>query len=182
VQFISFRNNVRGLKALRWWRERCLEWCYARLEDGKFGDQLYLEDWPKRFEGVHVLQHLGGGLAAWNIQQYDIKLRNGQLWGRERATEKEFLAVFYHFHYVRLFRNGIVELGRRELSSEVINLIYRPYLRILKELGDKLRSRSISFEPHGMTDYRRNWKTPLLFLYRTLTHGYNIYRLDSLLN
>jgi hypothetical protein len=182
VQFISFKKDKRGLTALRWWRERCLEWCYARLEDGKFGDQLYLEDWTTRFEGVHVLQHLGGGLAPWNIQQYELMIQNGKLKGREYSTGKEFQAVFYHFHYVRLFKNGLVELGRRELSLEAINFIYRPYLRILKELDERLKSRSISFDLHGMSDYRCNWKTPLLFLYRKLTRGYHIYRLDSFLN
>ena len=181
VQFISFKNDARGLKALRWWRDRCLEWCYARIEDGKFGDQLYLEDWTTRFEGVHVLQHLGGGIAAWNIQQYDIYLRDGQLWGKEHRTGKDFPAIFYHFHYVRLFRNGFIELGRRELSSAVLNLIYRPYLQVLKQLGDRLQNLSISFDPHGMSEYRHNWKTPLLFVYRKLTHGYHIYRLDSFL-
>ena len=30
VQFISFKKDKRGLAALHWWRERCLEWCYAR--------------------------------------------------------------------------------------------------------------------------------------------------------
>ena len=69
VQFMYFKNDENGLIALRWWRDRCLEWCFAYLEDGKFGDQLYLNDWPERFRGVHVLQHPGGGLAPWNIQQ-----------------------------------------------------------------------------------------------------------------
>jgi hypothetical protein len=181
VQFISFKNDQHGMAALHWWRDRCLEWCYARLEDGKFGDQLYLEDWTRRFSGVHVLQHLGGGLAAWNIQQYNMTLQNGKPWGKEYSTGKEFPAVFYHFHYVKLFRNGLVELGRRELSSAVLDLLYRPYLSVLRQLGDRLRHQSITFDPHGMTVYRQNWKTPLLFLYRKLNRGYHLYRLDTFL-
>lgn len=182
VQFISFKNDQNGLTALRWWRERCLEWCYARLEDGKFGDQLYLEDWTTRFQGVHVLQHLGGGLAAWNIQQYDISLHNGKPWGKEYITGKEFPAVFYHFHYVKFFKNGLVELGRRELSPAVLDILYRPYLQMLKTIGERLKNLSLSFDPHGMSEYHRTWKTPLLYLYRTMTHGYHIYRLESFLD
>jgi hypothetical protein len=181
VQFISFKNDVRGLKVLHWWRDRCLEWCYARLEDGKFGDQLYLEDWTTSFEGVHVLQHLGGGLAAWNIQQYDIYLRDIELWAKEYKTGKEFPVVFYHFHYVRLFSNGFIELGRRELSSAVLDLFYRPYIQILKDLGNRFKKLSLPFDPHGMSDYRMTWKTPILFLHRKLTNGYHIYSLDSFL-
>ncbi len=72
VQFMYFDNTEGGLKILNWWRERCLEWCFNRFEDGKFGDQKYLDDWSTRFEGVHILQHLGAGLAPWNVQQYDF--------------------------------------------------------------------------------------------------------------
>ena len=70
VQFMSFKNTTNGLSVLNWWRSECLKWCYDRFEDGKYGDQKYLDDWPTRFTGIHVLQHLGGGMAPWNMQQY----------------------------------------------------------------------------------------------------------------
>jgi len=182
VQFISFKKDNRGLAALNWWRARCLEWCYARLEDGKFGDQLYLEDWTTRFEGVHVLQHLGGGLAAWNIQQYEITSSDKYLYGREYISGKEFPVIFYHFHYVRLFQNGLVELGRRDLNTKILKHLYRPYLSTLFEIGTRMKNSGIQFDPHGMSIYRCNWKTPFLFAYRKIRRVYHIYSLDNFLS
>jgi O-antigen biosynthesis protein len=36
VGLLSFRRDANGLTALRWWRERCLEWCFARYEQGRW--------------------------------------------------------------------------------------------------------------------------------------------------
>jgi len=49
VGWLSFRRNAHALACLRWWRERCLEWCFDRYEDGRFADQKYLDDWPSDF-------------------------------------------------------------------------------------------------------------------------------------
>lgn len=100
VQFVFFRNDVRGRTVLEWWANACWDWCYAKFEDGKFGDQKYLDDWCTRFEGVHELRHLGGGVAPWNMQQYSFFKRNGQILGKEIATSKCFELVFVHFHAV----------------------------------------------------------------------------------
>jgi hypothetical protein len=176
VQFVTFKNDERGLKALKWWRERCLEWCYARYEDGKFGDQLYLDDWTERFESVHVMKHLGGGLAAWNVQQYSfIKVRN-KIIGTELTSGNKFDVIFYHFHYLKFFTNGRIELGRRVLSDNTKKIFYKLYIKRLDEIKERICKIDNSFDPHGTSKEPINWKTPILFVYRKLTNGYNLFR------
>lgn len=179
VQFVTFKNDENGLEALRWWRDRCLEWCYARMEDGKFGDQMYLDDWTERFKGVHVMEHPGGGLAAWNIQQYTFSAGEGKISGKELKTGKEFEAIFYHFHYLRFLKNNSLELGRRLLSESVIDIFYRPYVKQLLRNGERIKGIDDSFDPHGSSEYKVSWKTPLLYIWRRLQSTYNIFNIDE---
>ena len=181
VQFITFKNDEHGLKALKWWRERCIEWCYARYEDGKFGDQLYLDDWTERFEGVHVLQHLGGGIASWNVQQYSFSYVNNRLVGIENKTGKKFDVIFYHFHYLRFFTNGKVELGRRILTQNVVDTFYKPFIRELERLKEQIHPLDNSLNSNGLTKQPISWKTPLLYLYRKLKGVYNIFNYEEMI-
>jgi len=57
VQFLTFRNEESSLKILEKWRLQCIDWCYARYEDGKFGDQKYLDEWPSVYDNIHILLH-----------------------------------------------------------------------------------------------------------------------------
>lgn len=141
VQYVTFRNDERGMKVLKWWRNACLDWCYNRLEDGKFGDQKYLDDWTTRFEGVHVLKHEGGGVAPWNIQQYEILIENEVVKLRSKANGVMFSLVFFHYHGLRFYSNDIVEFtgAGYELSRKCKNYLYKPYAKMLFVLADKLR-------------------------------------------
>lgn len=159
VQFLTFRRDEQGLEALRWWRERCLEWCYARVEDGKMGDQKYLDDWPERFGGVRVLKGVEAGLAPWNAERFQIEERDGTLFA-DRVP-----AIFYHFHSLRLYR-GITLLRRvglfhgyqllrasiplvwtsYPLSPEQRELIWEPYLRRLATEVVTIRGVRTGFE------------------------------------
>ena len=181
VQFVTFKNDERALIALNWWRDRCIEWCYNRFEDGKFGDQLYLDDWTERFEGVHVMQNLGGGLAAWNIQQYNFENASGNLKGTEIKTGKKFNAVFYHFHYLKFFKNNQIELGRRILNKNILDTFYKPYINFLEEIKSEIITLDSSFDPNGSTEKPVNWKTPLLYIYRKLFGVYNIFNKSEFL-
>lgn len=181
VQFVTFKNDDKARKALEWWRDRCLEWCYNRFEDGKFGDQLYLDDWTERFEGVHVMQHLGGGLAAWNIQQYSFINAGDKILGSELKTNKKFDVVFYHFHYLRFYKNDQIELGRRVLTKNVLHIFYKPYILLLEDIKKKISLMDNSFDPNGSSQKPVNWKTPLLYIYRKFTGVYNIFNKEELL-
>ncbi len=94
---VSFRPTADGLSAARWWRARCLEWCYNRREKNRFGDQHYLDDWPERFDGVHILAHRGGGVAPWNVKAHRLGQSNG------RPTVDGDPVVFFHHQSFRMY-------------------------------------------------------------------------------
>ena len=151
VQFMYFKNDENGLNALIWWRDRCLEWCFAYLEDGKFGDQKYLDDWPERFPGVHVLQHPGGGLAPWNIQQYYIRHINNKIFISDKKTGTTHPLVFYHFHGLKFYSDEKVGCSGAlyELDSEAKEILYFPYIRRLLEIGVQITRSGFKRNPQG---------------------------------
>jgi hypothetical protein len=142
VQFVTFKNDERGMKVLEWWRDRCIEWCYSYAEEGKFGDQKYLDDWTRRFEGVHELQHLGGGIAPWNVQQYDFEKEGQKIFGIEKSSGKKFQVIFFHFHGVKFFEEGIVSYSHAlyDLDKKVQELFYRPYVKELVRISKPIGS------------------------------------------
>ncbi len=131
VQFMTFKNTENGLNILRWWRNACLDWCYNRMEDGKFGDQKYLDDWLERFKGVHELEYLGGGVAPWNMQQYAFQRNCSGIEGTELDTQKHFNLIFFHFHGLRCYRKGLLREYRYtdyRLPRSTRKIIYNSYL------------------------------------------------------
>jgi hypothetical protein len=135
VQFMTFKNDPVGLSIVKWWRDKCLEWCYNRAEDGKFGDQKYLDDWPTRFSGVKVLSHLGCGVAPWNIQQFEIVKDDSSV--SIIKDGKIAPIVFYHFHGFRFLPKKLL-LTDYPLPVNAKQFIYYPYINELKKINNAL--------------------------------------------
>jgi hypothetical protein len=170
VQFMTFRNDGNGRAALDWWVERCLEWCHARLERGKFGDQKYLDDWLERFAGVQVSPDPGAGVANWNLQQY-------RLTGSPAAPEVDGVpVVFYHFHSLKIYRNGLCDMGYKPLSPEAVALFYLPYLKTLSEAEADLAARLPGFAG-GRLKNRHPLAHAVSYLLRKPRGVYNVQRL-----
>jgi len=91
VGWLSFRRDEDGLACLAWWRERCLEWCYTRVEGNRYADQKYLNEWPARFNGVRILEHEGANVGPWNLGRHRITERDGSIWVDEHPL------IFFHF-------------------------------------------------------------------------------------
>ena len=101
VEWVGFRRDEQGLACLARWREQCIEWCFHRLEDDRMGDQKYLDQWPGQYSGLHILRHVGGGVAPWNYSQYHF----GQD-SQGTITVDGVALIFYHFHQFQLLSNG----------------------------------------------------------------------------
>lgn len=120
VQFLTFTNSDEALKVMHWWQDACIDWCYARIEKDRFGDQKYLNKWPELFgNDVHVLKQRNRTLAPWNVSFY--------------MEQQALKPVFYHFHSLRLVGEKTVRLYEGYKINKQGQLLYHLYIQALEE-------------------------------------------------
>jgi len=142
VEWVSFRRDEDGMACLARWRDQCIEWCYYRLEEGRMGDQKYLDEWPQRYPHLHILQHVGAGVAPWNYAQYRFGHDSP---GRIMVDGKPL--IFYHFHQFQLLDNGGFDRLSTFYTSECPEpgAIYGAYEAALKSVLSDVRAVSPGF-------------------------------------
>lgn len=139
VEFNTFKNNEEGLQALNWWADRCLEWCYYKRDGNLLGDQKYLDHWTTQFSGVHELQNLGGGVAPWNLDQYDlVSVAGSDILLRDKNTGSNFDLVFYHFQNIRYITEDLVNIKSGTNNKKLKQAIYHPYLKEIERIRSML--------------------------------------------
>ena len=152
VGLLTFRKDEAAMEVLTWWRERCIEWCSVKEDEGKFGDQAYLDEWPRRFRGIKVLEHPGAGLAPWNHSQYRFGCDAS---GAPLVNGKAI--IFYHFHrFMHLLPeiHVLVDCELYTIPMSLVRMCFRPYLAAL--LGALTEVRAFmpdfahGFDPDGI--------------------------------
>jgi hypothetical protein len=149
--FVAFRRDPRAFAVLRWWRDRCLEWCFQKPSDGRIsGDQGYLNEWPSRFPGVVVARSRGIGVALWNHRNGAIGLATDGTtrFGGERIR-------FYHMHGFASAQPGVLVPSKDLCYRPTMALLrhcYLPYAHALDRAEARLRELSPGWSfGHGVS-------------------------------
>jgi len=142
VQFLKIVNDFEGVKCLNKWADQCLDWCYNRVEDGKFGDQKYLDEWPNEYNRVFVLKSLTIGLAPWNIQQFQLEEKKDKIYSRHTSGEESIL-TYYHFHEVKLSQNILFLNFYYLLEYDVLYIIHSKYFNSLEKMEKIMKNNKI---------------------------------------
>jgi len=128
VGWLNFRRDAEGIKCLEWWRDRCLEWCYERYEDGKYADQLYLDKWPELFEGFYEFTHRGANAGPWNIGDYKISKRD------DKIFLDNYPLLFYHFHGLKKISPSIYYTSLFKTLKPMPPILKQMYIDYIKQL------------------------------------------------
>lgn len=121
VGVLVFRADDHGRACIEWWRARCLESCALTVDGVHYGDQKYLDEWPRLFPGVVELAHPGVNLAPWNWARFRFELADGGV-----RVEGAALIVF-HFAQFRRIAGNWVDSGQLEYGIMPLRLRSRIY-------------------------------------------------------
>jgi hypothetical protein len=116
IQFLPVVRDL-GEPILHWWRDRCIEWCFARFENGLFGDQKYVEQFASISPGIVCA--IGPDCrfqAPWNCSVFKFSD-----------------AVLFHFHGLRMLSRQLVMAsgGDYLIPSPTLAYVYRDYCALL---------------------------------------------------
>lgn len=181
VGWLTFRRDADGWACLHWWRDRCLEWCYDRVEDDKFGDQKYLNQFQKLFKKVCIIQHKGANLAPWNVENYRYEQS-------DQIYVDQLPLVFYHYQGLKLYHvsgnDMIYDLGLRgclaTLPTKIQEGIYGVYLEKLAELErvwlkPEQRQAIHARNVHRAIPFHLIWQFILYYVLRALWNRKNLF-------
>jgi hypothetical protein len=132
VGWLTFRRDGQGMGCLNRWRDQCLDWCFDRIEGERYADQGYLNEWPRLYSNLKIIEQKGANLAPWNVGRYKIAISGDQV-----LVDDDPL-VFFHFQSLARISPAVYKLNFGKyttIPSEIVREhIYRPYIRTLERI------------------------------------------------
>lgn len=125
---IGFKRCTTAVSYLKWWRKKCIEWCYDAVLEGRFADQKYLEEIVKSCGEAYVEESIGMNAAVWNVRNKEVYERDNKIFIGEK------LLVFYHFSSFMILGENRFDLWKWDslkISYLTKRLIYLPYAKAI---------------------------------------------------
>ena len=158
------------MSALRWWQERCLEWCYASR---KMVNLAIRSTWTmacKVFGYTYPVTYWVEGWLPGIFNSIRLEKQGGQL------LIDGFPVIFYHFHRYRCYQNGAQNLGDYWLKSSVVDLLYRPYVSAHGVDQSQLWNLYNEFN-YGCSSWETSYLSILMIVVKSKLKGeYNVYK------
>lgn len=122
--FMGFTRDSNALKCLKWFRRKLIDWCFDRFENGLWSDQLYVNDWLKRFLNVGVIANLGVNVGPCIIKECTVTKTKDSIFVNGKKI------IFYHYYGFRYYDGNEFDLCSyiMTFSEEVIKWIYLPHV------------------------------------------------------
>lgn len=88
-----FRNSETGIKCLYDWKLDCENWYKGKpgYQLEYFSDQIFLDDWPKKYPKVKIIQNIGVDVAPWNAVNYSFSKEQNVYFVNDSPL------IIYHF-------------------------------------------------------------------------------------
>lgn len=146
--FIVFKKCKTSLDILKWWEEKCIDWCFDGLDEGKFGDQKYLDLMPRLFEGICSITVPGVNIAPWNEGKYYF---NNQF---DKVHANQEKLICYHYCGLRLLNKNQFALL---IGSQNINtIIHTPYTLVIQEVISDIEHIAPNFDGYFVESHFHN--------------------------
>ena len=132
VGMMLFNNNSEGRKCLEWWRQKCNDWCYNKVEPNRYTDQKYLDYFEEKFKGVVVSKNNGANLSYWNMKNYRGQIK--KIGDKILINDHEL--IFFHYSGINFYYPISKALPRGPIDaytapSKEKRLIYNIYVKAI---------------------------------------------------
>lgn len=146
---VGFKRDKSGISCLRSWKRKCLKWCYDRQEYGLWGDQKYLNEWPRLFSKIKISANKGINFGPWNIQRGSkVHTENGLIY----CDNQEL--VCYHFSGFQIINEYEYVLCKYTKKTARAEKIYSVYINEIQKIIAQIKSIDNNF-------YKYDEETPV---------------------
>ncbi|WP_099362899.1 glycosyltransferase [Fredinandcohnia onubensis] len=157
--YMGFKRDEHAMECLHWFREKLIEWCFDKWEHGLWSDQVYANDWMKRFKNVGIIENIGVNLTPYIIN-YRYNDRSIIKSGNDIYIDHERV-IFFHYYGFKYYDGNVFDICHYVMNQrdDVIEHLYIPYLNACNEIMDKIKAvdNTFTIEKNSKDYHVRNY-------------------------